>query len=472
VSGQVFISYNRTDRKYVEALAAHLRGLDIRPWYDDAIEPGARFSTVIQREIDASGAFVVVLTPAAASSEWVNREVSYALFMRKPVLPLMLKSCTPPIELIDRHREDVTDGRMVNDRFTGLLRRLLDLSAEDRTAMPAEDRTDGSTAPPATGTPTFSPLAGQPTVVRWPAELPDSDDVYGVPVWSPDSRCLAAAVDGVVRVWGPGNGSTRAFTLAHRVESVAWSPDSRYIACGNGDIATICDPTTGVELLCLGTGDNGSSGAGLNYGQQPLPSVAWSPDGHQLATAGMVQRVWDLHTKAVTAELLSVSDRRATGVLWSPDGRLLATTNGYNAYLWDFDADANEAGSVDARGGVQALAWSYDSRYLAVAAERAIIVHDVRTDAVVATLQPEGPYASNYLPMSSVSWSPDDRYLLAITRGRPYANTYMWDPRPATELDGPLTPGHAVAWSPDGRYLAIANHQRITVQPAPHYFGH
>jgi WD40 repeat protein len=79
--------------------------------------------------------------------------------------------------------------------------------------------------------------------------------------------------------------------------SVAWSPDSRYFACGNSDTATICDPTTGAELLRLGTGDSGPSGAGLANKQQPLPGVAWSPDGHQLATAGMIQRLWDLHTK-------------------------------------------------------------------------------------------------------------------------------------------------------------------------------
>jgi hypothetical protein len=72
--------------------------------------------------------------------------------------------------------EDVTDGRMVNGRFADLLRRLLDLPVEDRTA------TATSTTPPATGTPTFSLPAGQPMVVRWLATLPDSGNVYGVPV--------------------------------------------------------------------------------------------------------------------------------------------------------------------------------------------------------------------------------------------------------------------------------------------------
>jgi TIR domain len=117
VNGHVFISYSGTDRAYVGRLAAHLAGRNIPVWYDYEIAAGDRLATVIQQQIDTCAAFVVVLTPAAVASEWVHREISYAVHTRKPVLPLRLARCDVPIMLIDRHYEDVTGWRLPDARF-------------------------------------------------------------------------------------------------------------------------------------------------------------------------------------------------------------------------------------------------------------------------------------------------------------------------------------------------------------------
>ena len=54
--------------------------------------------------------------------------------------------------------------------------------------------------------------------------------------------------------------------------------------------------------------------------------MAFSPDGHWLATGGIggtdVARIWDTHSGK---ELLQVTHEWCTGVAFSPDGHLLAT---------------------------------------------------------------------------------------------------------------------------------------------------
>lgn len=95
VAGHVFISYSRADRAYVDTLAAHLDDEAIPLWYDREMRAGDRFATEIQDQIDTCVGFVVVLTPAALGSEWVNRELSYAVHVGKRVLPLLLEPLGP-----------------------------------------------------------------------------------------------------------------------------------------------------------------------------------------------------------------------------------------------------------------------------------------------------------------------------------------------------------------------------------------
>jgi hypothetical protein len=108
--GYVFVSYARTDRTYVEDLARHLADAGITMWYDYEIATGERFAAVIEQKIRDCAAFVVVLTPEAVASEWVYREISFATTRRKPVLPIVLRSCELPILVHDLQHEDLTTG--------------------------------------------------------------------------------------------------------------------------------------------------------------------------------------------------------------------------------------------------------------------------------------------------------------------------------------------------------------------------
>jgi DNA-binding CsgD family transcriptional regulator len=125
VPASVFVSYSRSDRAYVERLAAHLIAGDVPVWFDADMAAGERFGTVIQTQIEECAAVVAVRTPAAVASEWVERELSYADARRKPLLPLLLQPCEQHVLLADLHYEDVTGDRMPSDAFTARLRALV-----------------------------------------------------------------------------------------------------------------------------------------------------------------------------------------------------------------------------------------------------------------------------------------------------------------------------------------------------------
>lgn len=110
----MFISYSRIDRLYVEKLAGHLAGAGIPVWYDMEVTAGERFAKEVSDRIRGCSAFVVVLSPYSCASEWVGRELHYAVEQDKVILPLLLAPCEVPIQLSGVHYEDVVGGRPVN----------------------------------------------------------------------------------------------------------------------------------------------------------------------------------------------------------------------------------------------------------------------------------------------------------------------------------------------------------------------
>ena len=66
----------------------------------------------------------MVMTPDAEHSEWVEREISRAEEMGKPILPLLLKG-RPFFGLGHLHYEDVTGGQMPTGRWVEDLRKRL-----------------------------------------------------------------------------------------------------------------------------------------------------------------------------------------------------------------------------------------------------------------------------------------------------------------------------------------------------------
>jgi len=127
IAGCVFISYERADRAYARRLAGKLRGRGLKPWMDDRIDFGDLWWQTIVRAIEASAAFVVLMTPEARASRWVHREVLLADRLGRPVFPLLLRGDVFPL-LIDVQYADVRQGGLPSPGFYARLGRALGLA--------------------------------------------------------------------------------------------------------------------------------------------------------------------------------------------------------------------------------------------------------------------------------------------------------------------------------------------------------
>lgn len=85
----VFISYARADERYATALMNRLaREPDIAPWQDRISMSPGDFEDQIKKGIDSSEYLVLVMTPAALRSPWVEKEWRYARENGRCVVPI------------------------------------------------------------------------------------------------------------------------------------------------------------------------------------------------------------------------------------------------------------------------------------------------------------------------------------------------------------------------------------------------
>src|SRR5262249_1604140 len=91
---RIFVSHSHQDDAFARALVAALRGAGADVWYDEHNLGSGRLGPEIERELRARPVFVVVLSPAALASRWVEDECrwAYGLLRRDPtrtILPVL-----------------------------------------------------------------------------------------------------------------------------------------------------------------------------------------------------------------------------------------------------------------------------------------------------------------------------------------------------------------------------------------------
>ena len=231
------------------------------------------------------------------------------------------------------------------------------------------------------------------------------------------------------------------------VNSVAFSPDGKQLASSGVDGTVILMDWSG-KLLEKFKGHKGQ-----------VKSISFSPDGKQIATAtgfkygekNVPVLLWDLSGKQL--KKFEGHKGQVRSVSFSPDGKMLASAGKDGTVrLWDAETQQSK-GSFDAKQGeLHSISFSPDSKQIATGGENGSIrLWDSSGKAVEAQL-----LGSHIESVISVSFSPDGKQL--ATAGQD--NTVrLWDRetgRELTKFTAHTQSVMSVSFSPDSKQLATA----------------
>jgi hypothetical protein len=88
----VFLSYSRVDLAIMQRVKQDLRNAGLKVWTDEGIEPGTfSWKEAIEDAIRDTEMLVVLLSPDANNSKWVQREIDYADVQDVQVMPLLVR---------------------------------------------------------------------------------------------------------------------------------------------------------------------------------------------------------------------------------------------------------------------------------------------------------------------------------------------------------------------------------------------
>ena len=95
---QIFLSHAHEDADFAKRLAKDLQDIGLIVWMTpDSIQPGEQWVSAIERGLNESGVFIVLLTPNSVRSKWVKKETQWALQAEQnnvlKLVPVMAKQC-------------------------------------------------------------------------------------------------------------------------------------------------------------------------------------------------------------------------------------------------------------------------------------------------------------------------------------------------------------------------------------------
>ncbi len=289
--------------------------------------------------------------------------------------------------------------------------------------------------------------------------------------WSPEGRYLATGSEGgAVLLWDmqcADFASAPTVSLVHQysndITALAWSPNGQFLVVGSGE---------GLLEIWRMAADSGNqlekqlispSCAG-----KTVWALAWSPDSTLLATGTGIRDgyacisevlVWDVDPQSERyglerARLCDETQYQVFSLSWSSDGSRLAAGCGVKEKVQIADSTSPFLGY----GSGKLMVWDVDTQ----------------SDSFGATLlsSEQNGAGFSHENIFSVAWSPDGNYLAAgmgkleeVSEGEDYiiwasrGGCMVWDMNPdsvtfETVIHALYQPTSSVSWSPNGRYLA------------------
>ena len=220
--------------------------------------------------------------------------------------------------------------------------------------------------------------------------------------------------------------------------SVAWSPDGKQLATGSWD--------NSIKLWEASTGKLQHTVQGH---KNRVHKIAWSPDGKHLASCGWdgVIKIWD---GTWLEHTLKGHSAVAFCIAWSPNGKRLASGSpDKSVRIWDTESGKLLHLLEGHTGTVWSVAWSPDGKRLASGSnDFTVKVWDTEFGSLVHTL------AGHEGSVWSTAWNPDGNRLASGSDDR---TVRVWNAstgRSLHMLRGHQACANCVAWNRAGDRLA------------------
>jgi hypothetical protein len=119
----VFLSYAHKDNHYRKQVQKALEKRGLSVWVDDrGISPGVSWQEAVQEAIDSACVVVVILSPDAKESRYVNRELNYADNQKKRIFPILARgSSKNAVPFIVSGIQFINMGKVSKAKFADIM---------------------------------------------------------------------------------------------------------------------------------------------------------------------------------------------------------------------------------------------------------------------------------------------------------------------------------------------------------------